>query len=258
LGQSGHGRECEFWQKIGLHETEETLDFSASFGIVGGAKDALDAQSGTDSIHMLGGVDLAPVDVNGQGTAIAQDGAFETILHTRKLLVPIKLSVRDKPGMVVEKSKEKGLSLVFGIRGIREIGAIHRVTLPQIAKVETLKAAIGFGTLFGAQPDGGGAPEGELAAQGAGSDAGFGDRVGVIEFEQPDDGSSGAMRLLPFEHFSPVEGFGGDGAGLFPVGAGLGFETFKVVQAIEPFPAGESTVLYGQYRVVTLTVRREE
>jgi hypothetical protein len=97
-----------------------------------------------------------------------------------------------------------------------------------------------------------------LAAQGAGSDAGFGDRVGVIQFEQLDDGSRGAMRLLAFKGFGAVEGFGGNGAGLFPVGARKGLETVKAFQAIEPFPASESTVLYGQYRVETLTVRREE
>jgi hypothetical protein len=152
--------------------------------------------------------------------------------------------------MVVEKGKEKGLSLVFGIRGIGEIGAIHRVTLPQIAKVEALKAAIGLGTLFGAQADGGGASEGELAAQGAGSDAGFGDRVGVIQLEQLDDGSRGTVGLLALEHLGPVESFEGDGAGLFPVGAGLGFETIKAFQAIEPFPAGEGGDADGAARRV--------
>jgi hypothetical protein len=50
LRQSGHGRECEFGQKIRLDEAEETLDFSASFGIVGGTENALDAQSSADGI----------------------------------------------------------------------------------------------------------------------------------------------------------------------------------------------------------------
>jgi hypothetical protein len=250
LRQSGHGRKREFGQKIGLDETEETLDFSATFRVVGSAKDALDAQSGADGVHMLGGVDLTPVDVDGQGTAIAQDGALETILHARKLFVPIKLRVRDEARVIVKKGKEKGLSLMFGIRGIGKIGAVHRVALPEIAKVETLKAAIGLGALLGAQPNGGGASEGELAAQGAGSDVGFRDWIGVIEFEQLDDGSRGAVGLLALERLGPVESFWGDGAGLFPVGARVRLETVKAFQAIETFPASESGDADGAARRV--------
>jgi hypothetical protein len=91
--------------------------------------------------------------------------------------------------VIVEEGKEKGLTLVVALFRVREIGTIHSVALPQITKVETFKTAIGLGTLFGAQSGSGGTPEGELMAQGASSDAEFGDRVGVIKFEYVDDRS---------------------------------------------------------------------
>jgi hypothetical protein len=61
----------EFWQKVGLNEAEEPLDLAPTFGIVGSAEDTLDAQSGTDGVHLLGGEDLALVDVDGQRTTVA-------------------------------------------------------------------------------------------------------------------------------------------------------------------------------------------
>jgi hypothetical protein len=182
-----------------LHEAKEALDFSATFRVVGSAKNTLDAQSGTDGVHMLGGVDLALVDVDGQRETVAQDSALETIFHPGQLLIPIELSVRHETRAIVEKGKKKGLTVPVGLFRVREIGTIHGVALPQIAKVKTLEAAIGLGTLLGTQSDGGGTPEGELAAQGAGSDVGFGDRIGVVEFKYLDDGSSRAMRLLALE-----------------------------------------------------------
>jgi hypothetical protein len=160
------------------------------------------------------------------------------------------LSVRNETRVIVEKGKEKGLAVPVRVFWVREIGTIHGIALPQIAKVKTLEAAIGLGTLLGTQSDGGGTPEGELTAQGAGSDVGFGDRVGVIQFKHVDDGSSGAMRLLTLEGFGPIQGFGGNGARLFPVGTGPGFETLKALQAIETFPASEGGDADGAARRV--------
>jgi len=155
------------------------------------------------------------------------------------LFVPVKLSVRGKSRVVVEEGKEIDLALPVGVGRIGEIRAIHRVSLPQIAKVSALETAIGFGALLGEELGGGGAATGELAAQGAGGDAFFGDRVCLVEGEYLDDGTGGAEGLLPFEGLSPVEGVRRDGAGLTFVTSGFGFEAIEALLLVKPFPAGE-------------------
>jgi len=73
LGQAGDGGAAQFRQEIGLNELEEALDFAAPFGVIGGAQDAFDAQGGTEGIELFGGVDLGPIDIDGQGQAVAED-----------------------------------------------------------------------------------------------------------------------------------------------------------------------------------------
>ena len=165
-------------KKVGLDELEEALDLAATFGVVGRAEDALDTEGSADGVEVLGGVDLALVDIDGQGTTVAQDGALEAVLHARKLLVPVELGVWDQAGVVVEEGKEEDLALPVGMGRVGKIGTVHGVALPQVAKVGALEAAVGFGALFGEELGGGGATPGELAAQGARGDARLGDRVG--------------------------------------------------------------------------------
>ena len=129
LGESVDGGAREFRQKVGLNELEETLDLAPSFGIVGSAEDALDAESGADGIQVLGNVNLGPVHIDGQGAAVAQDSAFEAILHPGQLLVPVELGVRDEAGMIVEEGKEECLALLVGVGRIGEIRAVHSVPL---------------------------------------------------------------------------------------------------------------------------------
>ena len=167
LAQGGDGGVGQFGQEVGLDELEEALDLAPALGVVGRAEDALDAQGGTDGVELLGGVDLALVDVDGQGAAVAQDGAFEAVLHARELLVPVELGVRDEAGVVVEEGKEKNLALLVGVGRVGELGAVHGVALPQVAKVGALEAAVGLGALLVEELGGGGVAPGELAAQGA-------------------------------------------------------------------------------------------
>jgi hypothetical protein len=47
LREGDDGRVSEFGQKVRLNELKETLDLASAFGIVGAAKNALDAESGT-------------------------------------------------------------------------------------------------------------------------------------------------------------------------------------------------------------------
>jgi len=239
LGEGGDGGASEFGQKVGLNELEETLDLASAFGIVGSAEDALDAESGADGVQMLGNINLGSVHVDGQGAAVAQDGAFEAILHTGQLLVPVELSVRDEAGVIVEEGKEECLALLVGVGRIGEIRAVHSVPLPQVAKVSAFETAIGFGALLDEELGGGGAAAGQLAAQGARGNAFFGDRVGLVEGQYLDDGTSGTEGLLPLEGLGPVESVRRDGAGLAFVSSRLGFEAVESVLSIEPFPAGK-------------------
>jgi len=239
LGEGGDGGEREFGQEVGLDELEEAFDLAPAFGIVGGAEDTLDAQGGADRVEVLGGVDLALVYVDGEGAAVAQDGALEAVLHARELFVPIELGVRDETGVVVEKGKEEGLALLVGVGRVGEVGAVHRIPLPQVAEVSALEAAVGFGPLLDEELGRCGASEGELAAQGAGGDAHFGDGVGPVEREDGDDGAGGAEGLLALEGFGPVEGLRRESAGLSFVSSRLGLEAVEAALLVETFPAGE-------------------
>ena len=73
-----------------MGEVEETLDLAPAFGIVGRAQETLDAQAGAGGVELFGGVDLGLVDVDGQGAAVAEDGAFEAVFQARELLVPYR------------------------------------------------------------------------------------------------------------------------------------------------------------------------
>jgi hypothetical protein len=107
--------------------------------------------------------------------------------------------VRHETGVIIEESKEKDLALAVEIGRIGEVGAVHSVALPQVAKVGTLETAIRLGALFGEELGGSRAAAGKLAAQGTWGDAGFGDGVSGVEREDADDGAGGAEGLLAFE-----------------------------------------------------------
>ena len=133
LVEQGQGidRRCsQFRKKVRLDELEETLDFPSPFGIVGRTQDTLDAQGSADGVQVLGGVDLAPVGVDGQGAAVAQHGPFEAILQAGKLFVPVELGVGHQASVVVEESKEKDLAFFVGFGRIGQLGAMHGIALP--------------------------------------------------------------------------------------------------------------------------------
>ena len=98
---------------------------------------------------MLGGIDFGPIDVDGQGTAPTPDGAFETILHARQLLIPIKLGVGHEARVVVDEGEEENLAFLFGVGWIGQPRPVHRVALPEVAEVMTFEAAVGLGPLLG-------------------------------------------------------------------------------------------------------------
>jgi hypothetical protein len=141
--------------------------------------------------------------------------------------------------VIVEESEEKDLALAVGIDGVGEVGTVHSVALPQVAKVGTLETAIGLGTLFGEELGGSRATAGELAAQGTWGDVGFGDRVSVVEREDADDGAGGAEGLLTLENFGAVEGFRGDGATVVTVGARCGLEAVEASLLVDALPASK-------------------
>jgi hypothetical protein len=211
-------------------------DLAAAFGVVGSAGDTLDAEAGADGVELVGAVDAALVDVDGEGAAVAQDGALEAVLHAGELLVPVELGMGDQAGMIVEESEEKGLTLPVGISGIREVGAVHGIALPQVAEMGALEAAVGLGALLGQELGGSRATARELAAERTWGEAGFGDGVGGIEGEDADDGAGGAEGLLALEGLGAVEGFGGDSATDTTVGAGLGLEAVEAPLLIGALP----------------------
>ena len=181
MEQGGDGGVGQFGQEVGLDELEEAFDLAPPLRVVGRAEDALDAQRGTDGIQLPGGVDLALVDVDGQGAAVAQDGALEAVLEARELLVPIELGVRDEPGVVVEEGEEEGLALLVRVGGVGEPGAMHGVALPQVAEVGPLEAAVGLGPLLVQELGGGGVAPGELAAEGAWGQGWFRDGLAAVQ-----------------------------------------------------------------------------
>ena len=240
LVKSSDGGVSEFREKIGLDKLEEALDLAAAFGIVSGTENALDAERSADRVELVGFIDTAPVDVDGERTAIAHNPPLETVLHSWELFVPIELGVRNQARVVVQEGKEKDLALAIWITGVREIRAVHRITLPQVAKVRTLEAAVGLGALLGEKSGGGDAAESELAAQGAGSNVRFGSRVGFVEGQHPDEGAGGTERLFALERFSAVERLGRDGATGAAVGARLGLEGFKPAFVEGSFPSPQA------------------
>jgi hypothetical protein len=147
-----------------LDELEKALDLAAAFGVVGGAQDTLDAEGGADGVELVGPVDAALVDVDGEGASVAQDSALEAVLHAGELLVPVELGVRNQARVVVQESKEEHLALLIRFCGIGEVGAVHGVALPQVAEMGALEAAVGFGALLGQELGGGRATAGKLAA----------------------------------------------------------------------------------------------
>jgi hypothetical protein len=90
VGQAEHLSPGHFGQEIGLDELEEAFDFAPPFGVVGRAQDAPDAQVGADGVKVLGGVDLALVDIDGQGPSVAQDGSLKAIFQAGQLFIPRK------------------------------------------------------------------------------------------------------------------------------------------------------------------------
>ena len=74
LGERCHFGAGQFGQEIGLEELEEAFDFALAFGVVGRGQDALNTEGGADGVKLFGGVDLAAIDINGLGNAVAQDG----------------------------------------------------------------------------------------------------------------------------------------------------------------------------------------
>ena len=144
--------------------------------------------------------------------------------------------------MVIEESEEEDLPLLIRDRRegrVGQGGAVHGISLPQVAKGGSLEAAEGFGLLLGQEVRGGGPPLGQVPAQGPGGQFGLGHRVGVVQGEDPGNGAGRAERLLPFEGFGPVEGFGRDSPGLPPVRAGLGLEGLKAAGPVTVLPAAQ-------------------
>jgi hypothetical protein len=155
---------------------------------------------------MLGGVDLGQVDVDGQRAAVAQDGALEAVLHSWQLFVEVELSVGHEARVVVDEGKQKHLPFLARVGRIGEVGTVHGIALPQIAKVVPFEASVGLGALFVEELSGGGIAASQMATERARGDAFLGDRVGLIEREDLDDGASGAMGLLSLERLSAIEG----------------------------------------------------
>jgi len=125
--------------------------------------------------------------------------------------------MRDQPRMIVQESKEEHLALLVGMGRIGEIGAIHSVSLPKVAKVAAFEATVRLGTLLREKLGGGGSTLGQVTPQGTRGDAFFGDRIGLVKGKDPDDRSCGAKRLLALEGFCTVEGVRGDDTGLTTV-----------------------------------------
>jgi len=105
FGQRGGRNLFQFGQEIGANEAEEPFNFAFAFGIVRRSQNPLNAEGGADGIELFGGVDLAPVDVNGLGEAIAEDRSFEAVLHAGELLIPIEAGMCYHARMIVDERK---------------------------------------------------------------------------------------------------------------------------------------------------------
>jgi hypothetical protein len=65
--------------------------------------------------------------------------------------------------VIVEEGEEKDLAFFFGVGGVGQFRAVHRVALPQVAKMTAFEAAVGLEALFGKQLGGGGAASGQAS-----------------------------------------------------------------------------------------------
>jgi len=239
LRQGGNGGMLKLRQEVGLDELEEAFDLAAAFGVVGGAQDTLDPEGRTDGVEMVGDMDLGQVDVDGERAALAEDSAFETVLHTGELLVPVELRVRDEAGVVVEEGEQKHLTFLARVGGVGDVWAMHGIALPEVAEVVSFKAAVGLGPLLVEELSRGSVASSQMSTQSAWGNTFLGDGVGLIEGQHRDDGAGRAVGLLTFKGLSAVEGLLRDNAGLTTIGAGLGFESIEPAFAVEPLPAGQ-------------------
>jgi hypothetical protein len=110
---------------------------------------------------------LIRLSTYGRKFPCTEDGVFETVFHTGKLFVPVELGMGDEAGMVVEKSEQKDLARFVRVGGVGDLGAVHGIALPQVAKVVALEATVGLGALFAEELRGGGVSSRELATEGA-------------------------------------------------------------------------------------------
>ena len=199
----------------------------------------MNAERGADGVELLGDVDLGPVDVDGQGAAVAEHGALEAVLEARELLVPVELGMGYQSGVVVEPGKEKDLALLAGMGGIGKPGAVHGICLPQVTKVSTLEAAVRLRTLLGQELGRRRVAERELTAQGARGDGLFRDGLGAVHAQCVDDGSGRTPRLLALEGLGSVKGLGRDGARLTAVAPRFRLEAVKATLLVLALPASQ-------------------
>ena len=204
------GGEDQLWEKVRAHKAKEALDLALGLWGVGSRQDALDAEGGAGGVELVGAVDAALVGVDGQGAAVARDGPFEAVLEARQLLVPVELGVGYQPGVIVEEGEEKGLSLGLWVGGVSQLGAVEGVRLPQVAEMLALEAAEGGSPFEQARP--GGSAGGQVAAQGARSDALFANWAGILPLQDVHDGARGAGGQLAIEGLGAVQGLGREGA----------------------------------------------
>jgi len=200
----------ELGQEVRAHKAKEALDLALGLWGVGSRQNALDAEGGAGGVELVGAVDAALVGVDGHRAAVAGDGPFETVLQAGELLVPVELGVGYQPGVIVEEGEEKGLSLGLWVGGVSQLGAVEGVRLPQVAEMLALEAAKGSGTL--GEACAGSAAGGQVAAQGARSDALFANWAGILPLQDVHDGARGAGGQLAFEGLGAVQGFGREGA----------------------------------------------
>ena len=109
--------------------------------------------------------------------------------------------------MIVDEGKREYLPFLIRVSRIGEIGAVHRVPLPEVAEVRPFKAPVGLGALRGEELRRGGVAPGQMTPQRARREGLLGDGIGMIEQERPDDRAGGALRLFTFERLRAVERF---------------------------------------------------
>jgi hypothetical protein len=168
---------------------------------------------------------------------------LEAVFEARELLVPVELGVDDQAGVVVEEGIEEGLALSIGVSRVGQSGAVHGVRLPQVAEVVALEAA--EDPVGRDQAAGGSTAGGQVAAQGAGGNRGFGGRAGRVALKDGGDGAGGAGGEFALEGFGAVEGVGGEDPRGAPVAAGSGLEGVKAAGAVGALPAAQGGAADG-------------